>query len=148
MTPLDRKLLTRIQQGFPLEKRPYAKIAEESGISEQFCMERIKALMADGCLRYIKPIFNASSLGYKSVLVGMKVSRSRADDVAKVISDRREVSHNYLRQGELNLWFTFTYESEPEKNTFLSTVRSLDGVEELCEFPSEKTYKIGLKLAV
>jgi hypothetical protein len=48
----------------------------------------------------------------------------------------------------MNLWCTFTYENSSEKDDFLKKLALLPGVKKCREFPSEKTYKIGLMLEV
>jgi DNA-binding Lrp family transcriptional regulator len=144
----DRRLLTRLQHGFPLVKRPFERLGKDLGITEQECMGRTQALLDRGYLRYIKPVVDARASGFASVLVALKVRPRHVDRVAQAVSGKQEVTHNYLRASELNLWFTYTYESDAKKRRFFRDLRHMKGVVELFEFPTEKTYKIGLVLAV
>ena len=138
----------RLQQGFPLVKRPFGRLARELGLSEEECMSRTRRLMEKGYLASIRPVVDAAAAGYKSCLVAMNVEKDSVAAVAEAINKRQEVTHNYLRKAELNLWFTFTYESEQVKEACFSALRRMKGVRGLLELPSEKTYKIGLVLAV
>jgi DNA-binding Lrp family transcriptional regulator len=148
MLPDDRRLLERLQQGFPLVKRPFLVIAEQLGCTEESCLQATQRLIDEGTLRYIKPIINARELGYHSVLVGVKVASTHIEQVAQAVSRRGEVTHNYQRQGPVNLWFTFTAVSPEITAGFLDEVRNMAGVDEVLELPAVKTYKIGLQLEV
>jgi siroheme decarboxylase len=148
MTSLERRLLNEVQKDFPLQVRPFRALGKRLGISEERCIRMLKALSRRGILRAIKPVFAWKKLGFESVLVGMEVDDSSVAAVAAVISRAPGVTHNYLRKGPLNLWFTFTCESKRDASSFVRAVRALPGVKRCREFPSLEIYKIGLVLNV
>ena len=148
MLQIERELLNIVQNDFPLEPRPFAAIATKLGITETECIERLRALSDQGILREIRPVVAWNRVGFTGILIGIEVAPERVDDVAEKINTIRGVTHNYLREGRLNLWCTLTFGDLAEKQRHLSFMRSLDGVVDIREFSSEKTYKIGLVLDV
>jgi DNA-binding Lrp family transcriptional regulator len=145
---LERDLLCSIQHDFPLDRHPFAIIADRLGISEAQCIRLLADLTDRGILREIRPVINWKAAGFTGILIGMQVNETKIDDVASAINTITGVTHNYRREGKLNLWCTLTYENNDEKLRHLAFIRSLEGVVDLKEFVSEKTYKIGLVLDV
>ncbi|MBN1759035.1 MAG: hypothetical protein JW863_11995 [Chitinispirillaceae bacterium] len=146
MNDQERVLLNLVQHEFPLEKQPYASIAARLGITEVECIDLLRELNRQGILREIRPVINWRNAGFTGMLIGMTVDPERVDTVANEINRLPGVTHNYLREGTVNLWCTLTYGSDEEKTRHLTFMRELPGVRELKEFYSEKTYKIGLLL--
>jgi DNA-binding Lrp family transcriptional regulator len=148
MTEIERTLLNIVQTDFPLNARPFKTIAERAGISEEICLSNLKKLADNGILRTIRAVIDWRKTGFSTTLVGVCVTQDKLDTVADEISQLDQVTHNYARAGERNLWFTLIYESEKDKAAVFAKIRGLDGVTDLKEFPAEKTYKIGLVLDV
>ena len=48
---LDKKVISFIQGDLPLDKRPFALVAEKAGISEKEYIERIQNLKKSGIIR-------------------------------------------------------------------------------------------------
>lgn len=148
MTEIKRSLLNLIQHEFPLEPKPFLTLGIRLGISEKKCIDILKQLVDDGILRAIRMVISWNKIGFSTVLVGMKVDPEKIDTVALAISQREEVTHNYIRKGHFNLWFTLIYSIPEQKDKFFDSIRAMNGVDDLREFKAEKTYKIGLVLDV
>jgi DNA-binding Lrp family transcriptional regulator len=148
MTEIERSLLNIIQNRFPLNARPFRSIAEIAGITEEECLTHLRKLAENGILRTIRAVVNWKKAGFSTTLIGVCVRPENLDKVAEQISSYEQVTHNYARAADRNLWFTLIYESEEQKTGLLEKITNLDGVEDLKEFPAEKTYKIGLVLDV
>jgi DNA-binding Lrp family transcriptional regulator len=148
MTEIERTLLNIVQTAFPLNARPFETIAERVGITEDVCLTHLRKLADNGILRTIRAVIDWRKTGFSTTLVGVCVTPHNLDSVANEISRLDQVTHNYARAGERNLWFTLIYESEKEKADVFKRIRGFDGVCDLKEFPAEKTYKIGLVLDV
>lgn len=148
MNSIERELLNLVQREFPLEKQPFAVIASRLGIAERECIAMLKRLHEQGILREIRPVVNWKEVGYSSILIGITVDPEKVDAVALAINTLPGVTHNYLREGSINLWCTLTYDGNAEKQHDVAFMRALPGVVDLKEFASEKTYKIGLVLDV
>jgi hypothetical protein len=61
---LDRRIVLATQGGLPLVPRPYAAVAETSGVAEGLVRERLAAMLADGRIRRIGAVPNHYAIGY------------------------------------------------------------------------------------
>jgi DNA-binding Lrp family transcriptional regulator len=102
----DKKLLNLLQRDFPLEERPFARLAQRLNLSEKDVLQFVTRYKQEGILRQISAIFDTRRLGYQSSLVAMSVSREREDEAAAILNGHPGVSHNYRRNHHFNLWFT------------------------------------------
>lgn len=148
MTETERILLNLVQTSFPLVARPYKLIGEKAGVTEDDCLTNLRRLAESGILRTIRAVIDWKKTGLLTTLVGVCVKNECLDNVASEINRIDQVTHNYARFGERNLWFTLIYESVKEKTDVFERIKGFDGVYDLKEFPAEKTYKIGLVLDV
>ncbi len=148
MDKLEKDLLNLVQNEFPLSVRPFEVIGKKLGISEDQCIEMLKKLSDSGILKAVRAVINWNSIGYSTILIGMKVQPQDVADIAEELEHIDEITHNYSRAGELNLWFTLIYRSVNQKDILLERLRKMHGVMDIKEFPAEKVYKIGLKLDV
>jgi siroheme decarboxylase len=145
---LDRRLLNLMQGKFPVEPRPYARVAELAGIGEDDVMARVQHLLDQRIIRQVTPIFDTRALGYSSMLVAAKVDAENPHRAASVINAHPGVSHNYLRNHEFNLWFTIA--TEPDSKLGLEgTLHALAaeaGAESVRQLPTLKLFKIRMDL--
>lgn len=148
MDNLDRMLLDRIQRSFPLVARPYHHLAGSLGADAQEVMARIGALKGRGLVRQVSAIFNTGALGYRSSLVAMAVEESQLDKAAAAVNAYPGVSHNYLRPGNFNMWFTIAV---PPRDSLEDVVRGLAqeaGGWKTIILPALKKYKLAVVLDV
>src|SRR3989338_8178380 len=103
---LDKKLLNALQLDFPLDEKPYLRVAEKIGTNEGDVLQRVKKLKDEKIIRQISAIFDTRSLGYKSSLVAMRIQKPRLPGAAEFINTHPGVSHNYVRNHDFNLWFS------------------------------------------
>ncbi len=106
MDSTSRLLLDRVQRSFPLVSKPYEALGVGLGIAEGEVRERIGLLKERRQLRQISAIFNTGALGYRSSLVAMAVPDDQLESAAQVVNAYPGVSHNYLRPGTFNMWYT------------------------------------------
>ncbi|HEY2632550.1 MAG TPA: Lrp/AsnC family transcriptional regulator [Solirubrobacteraceae bacterium] len=145
---LDRRLLNLMQGSFPIEPRPYLRVAGLAEIEESEAMARVKRLLEERIIRQVTPIFDTRALGYSSMLVAAKVDAENPHRAAQVINSHPGVSHNYLRNHEFNLWFTIA--TEPDSKLGLEgTLQALAqeaGAESVRQLPTLKLFKIRMDL--
>jgi DNA-binding Lrp family transcriptional regulator len=145
---LDKRLLNLMQGRFPIEARPYARVAELAEVSEEEVMARVQHLLDERIIRQVTPIFDTRALGYSSMLVAAKVDAENPHRAAKIINAHPGVSHNYLRNHEFNLWFTLA--TEPDSKLGLEgTLQALaqeTGAESVRQLPTLKLFKIRMDL--
>lgn len=141
MTEKERLLLQYLQDDFPLAARPFALAGARFGISEDEVLAILARLERRKVIRYLGAIFDPKRLGIHSVLCAADVAPRDVAAVARAISSLREVSHNYLRQGNPNLWFTVSAGSAEKLARTLKDMRALTGGS-LRSFPVIQTFKI------
>jgi DNA-binding Lrp family transcriptional regulator len=145
---LDRRLLNLMQGSFPLEPRPYARVAELAEVSEDEVLARVRQLSDDRIIRQVTPIFDTRALGYSSMLVAAKVDPENPQRAAKVINAHPGVSHNYLRNHEFNLWFTIATEPDSPLGLegTLEVLARESGATSVRQLPTLKLFKIRMDL--
>ncbi|MFW5976621.1 MAG: AsnC family transcriptional regulator [Bacillota bacterium] len=142
MDEIDLEIINIIQEGIPLEARPFQKIGEKLGIKEKEVTERLKKLKNEGLIRRIGGVFDSSSLGYCSTLIGLKIEEDKFYKIVEFINKHPGVTHNYRRDGYLNLWFTLSTIREIDKQLFLDKIKNREGVKLLYELPKKKLFKL------
>jgi len=114
MEALDRAIVNRLQQGFPVSERPYAEVAGELGTTEDELLRRIDVLLANGTLSRFGPMYHAERMGGALTLAAMQVATEDFERVAAQVNNHPEVAHNYARDHAFNMWFVIATET-PEK---------------------------------
>jgi len=144
---LDKELLNIIQLGFPLERAPFKELGSELKIIESEVIDRIKRLMKEGAVRRIGPVINRENSGGVGILAALRVEEERIDEVAEIINGYDEVSHNYLREGPYNIWFTVSAEKLEELDGILDEIEIRTGCTPL-RLPTERVFKIGVRFEI
>jgi DNA-binding Lrp family transcriptional regulator len=137
-----------VQDGFPVTSRPYQILSERLlkeanlTISEDEVFSRVNFLREKGFIRRLGAIFNAGPLGYHSTLCAIKVPEPLLEEIAALINSRPEVTHNYVRDHEYNVWFTFGHDEPRQLEDFLDQLRNVSGLSDVLVLPAKKVYKI------
>ena len=144
----DRELLNLLQGRFPLEPRPFLRVGELAGISEDDVIARTQRLLDERIVRQVTPIFDTRALGYKSMLVAAKIDPEYPHRAAKVVNAHPGVSHNYLRNHDFNLWFTIAVEPDSELGLdgTLEVLAAEAGAESIRQLPTLTLFKIRMDL--
>ena len=144
----DKKLLNLMQGRFPLERRPYAQVAELAGVPEDEVLKRVRHLIEHRIIRQVTPIFDTRALGYQSMLVAAKVDPEYPHRAAKFINTHPGVTHNYLRNHDFNLWFTLATEpgSKLGLDGTLEVMAAKAGAESIRQLPTLRLFKIRMDL--
>jgi len=142
LSPLEKKILDRIQWDFPLSEDPYAEIAAAVGSTSGEVGAAIEHLRQSGVIRRIGGSFAPGRLGYVSVLVAARVEPNHITAAAATVSAFPEVTHNYERDGLYNLWFTVVAESAERIDEILRRVKACNGVLSIHALPALRTFKL------
>lgn len=121
MDGLQKRLLASFQRGVPLTPTPYAKMAEQLGADEEGVLAALAALMQDGVISRIGPVFRTSRIG-AGTLAAMQVPAERLDEVASIVSSFDAVNHNYEREHRFNLWFVVVAADEGQVQATLAEI--------------------------
>ncbi len=144
----DKALLQTLQDDFPLTTRPWDALAERLGTTAEDVMGRIGRLKEEGVIRRIGPVLETDRVGLTArTLVLMKVPPERMEEVAGIVSGFDEVTHNYERDHEYNLWFTLITPSQERLKEALAAIIDATGVSEegVLNLPVTERYKIGVR---
>ncbi len=139
---LEKHLLNDFQHGLPLVSRPYARIAEQLGTSEQAVIETLATLQQQGYVSRVGAVFRANTIG-ASTLAAMAVPEARLEEVAALVNDYTEVNHNYERRHHFNLWFVVTAASQSRLDEVLQEIEQQTGIPVLY-LPMLEDYHIDL----
>jgi siroheme decarboxylase len=142
MDTIDKTILNRIQSDFPIASRPYHVIAQELGFSEDQVIERVKRLKETGIIRRIGGNFVPHKVGFVSTLCAAMVPEEKVDAFACVVNRYTGVTHNYMRENNFNVWFTFIARSMDEIRDNLTQISKETGVETILNLPATKVFKI------
>ena len=102
ITAQERALINAYQRSFPLTPRPFARVGEELGLSEEKVLEMLTDLAVNGVLSRVGAVVAPNRAGV-STLAAMEVPAGRLEDVSTLVSAHKEVNHNYEREHRLNL---------------------------------------------
>lgn len=147
MDEVDKKILHTIQESISLEKKPFKEIGVKLGISESEVLHRLRKMKDEGVVRKIGGILNPKAFGYKSTLLAVECPKHKIDEIAKVVNEYEGVTHNYMRDDELNLWFTLNGKNESELRKTLCELKNKIPYR-MVELPTLKKFKIGVKFAI
>jgi DNA-binding Lrp family transcriptional regulator len=145
---LDRLILNSVQSDFPVAARPYAVLAERLNradglfLTEEEVHARVLALRRNGFIRRLGAVFNAQDLGYRSTLCAARVPVDKLDLFQALADQAPQITHNYLRAGEMNAWFTFTSRGVEELEEFLTRLKEKTGLKEVLVLDAERVFKI------
>jgi DNA-binding Lrp family transcriptional regulator len=139
---IDRTLLNRIQSDFPLVQRPFAAIGEALGIAEDEVIARVQRLKQNDVIRRIGGNFVPDKVGFVSTLCAAQVPPEGIKAFAQAVNRFGGVTHNYLRDHRVNVWFTFIAPSMDEIETHLAAIRRETGVSDIYNLPATQVFKI------
>ncbi|HEY9070694.1 MAG TPA: Lrp/AsnC family transcriptional regulator [Candidatus Ozemobacteraceae bacterium] len=142
MDDKDREIIRILQDGFPLEPEPFKVLGDKLWIDETGVISRLARMMQDESIRYVGPFFDSRKIGYTGALAAMDVPADRVDAVSAILAEYTEITHNYLREGSPNVWFTLIARDEARKNSILEDIKKRGGIAEIRLFPARKLFKV------
>jgi siroheme decarboxylase len=146
MDDIDRTILNILQMDFPLTPAPFDEIGLQVGLAPAEVIERVKRLKDSGVIRQISAIFDSQRLGYTGSLVAAKVDPERLDATAEIVNRSPEVTHNYARDHEYNLWFTVTVPPAKQVEEEVARIASEAEIEDYLVLPAVRVFKISFQL--
>ena len=147
MDAIDRRILDVIQSGFPVAARPYAELGRDLGLTEAETLARVRALKESGVIRRIGANFQSARLGWHSTLCAAKVPPERMEHFVATVNAHPGVTHNYLRDHEFNVWFTFIGEDPETVKQAMADIGAATGVDVLY-LPATRLFKIKVDFAM
>ena len=145
---IDKAIVNRIQSEFPITSRPYLAVANELGLTEKEVLDRVARLRKSGIFRRIGGNFVPGKLGFVSTLCAAKVPADEIDHFARIVNRYPGVTHNYQRDHQYNVWFTFIAPSMDEIEANLKKIAEDSGVTDILNLPATKVFKINAQFDV
>lgn len=142
MDNTDKAILNRIQSHFPVSPQPYRDIANELNLSEDELLLRVQRLKSSGVIRRIGGNFVPGKLGYVSTLCAARVPETDVEAFASVVNGYPGVTHNYVRENDYNVWFTFIAPSMGLIERYLEEISLKTGVSDILNLPATRVFKI------
>lgn len=144
----NKNILNRIQADFPIHPRPYKILAEELGLSENQLIDEIKQMKQKMIIRRIGGNFSPDRLGFYSTLCAARVDADKIELFAATVNMFSGVTHNYQRDHQYNIWFTFIAPSIQEIERNLEIISQKTGVTEILNLPATHVFKIAANFRV
>lgn len=147
MDEIDRAIINRLQESFPICDRPYQVVAEQFGITEQELIRRLEQMLEKKQLSRFGPMYHAERLGGGLSLCAMRIPETDFERVAKQVNAFPEVAHNYARDHELNMWFVLATETAERIDSVLVEIEQATGYT-VYNMPKQEEFFVGLKFTV
>ncbi len=146
MDEKTRKILTELQDGFKLESRPFKRIAQAVGYTEEEVISTIKAACETGIIRRVGLAVRPQKIGYSAnALVAWEVKESQIEEVGTALSEYKEITHCYDRDcppdWEHNLFTMMHANSEEELTNLIEKIKTDFGLTNYKIFKTQKEYK-------
>jgi DNA-binding Lrp family transcriptional regulator len=82
LTELEKKIIASIQEDMPITERPYLRIAQALGISEDNLLESLQSLFNRGIIRRFGATLRHQKTGFTAnAMVAWQVDEDRVEDV-------------------------------------------------------------------
>ncbi|MES3161552.1 MAG: Lrp/AsnC family transcriptional regulator [Halorubrum sp.] len=149
---VDAALIDEYQSDFPVEARPFERVAREIAadtghdVDAADLLDRVRALRDRGVFRRFGAVLNPPVIG-SSTLAAVRAPEDRFDEVADVINGYRQVNHNYRRDHAWNQWFVVTAGSREKRDAILAEIEAETGCQVL-DLPMLTDYYIDLEFPV
>lgn len=147
MDATDKRILDIIQTGFPIAPRPYEAIGREVGLTEAETLARVRALKGKGIIRRIGANFQSGKIGFKSTLCAASAPPEALDAFVAAVNAHPGVTHNYLRDHPINVWFTMIGPSREAIAEALAGITAATGVA-ILNLPADRLFKIRVDFAM
>ena len=143
---LDKRIISHIQGDLPLEQRPFAGMSEDTGLTEEEFVKRVKDLKNRGIIRRFGATLRHQEAGFSSnAMVVWDVPDDRVEETGKKLAQFREVTHCYRRSPQKD-WqynlYSMIHGRNREQCCLIAENMSLStGITEYLLLFSEKEFK-------
>ncbi|MHC5036977.1 MAG: Lrp/AsnC family transcriptional regulator [Planctomycetota bacterium] len=138
----ERRILNAAQGDLSPGKFPFRAWGEEAGVPEGLLLKALRALQKRGIIRRFGGVFDSRKMGWKTTLVGARVSEQTLDAALDRIRALDGATHVYLRNHKINVWFTLAAKSEEEIDEVLGRLKREGLVEAAWSMPARRRFKL------
>ena len=98
LTDLEKRIIASIQEDMAITARPYLKISEKLGISEETLLETLRKLSERGIIRRFGATLRHQKTGFTAnAMAAWQVDEDRIEAVGNKMASFKQVSHCYRR---------------------------------------------------
>jgi len=144
MDAIDRRIINALQDDLPICERPFEVPAARLGVTEDALIERLRGLCGDGTLNRFGPLFNAERMGGSVTLAAMRVPGEDFDAAAEAVNAHPEVSQNYARDDDFNMWFVISAETPERIPAVVAEIEAETGLP-VYDMPKIEEFFVGLR---
>ena len=143
---IDKKIIALLQKDLPLDKKPFALMADQIGITENQFLDRIKSMVKKGIIRRFGATLYHQEAGFSSnAMVAWIVPTNKIDETGRMMSEFREVTHCYHRRPQkdwkYNLYTMIHGDNREGCHEIASRMSQSTGIKEYTLLFSEKEFK-------
>jgi len=138
----DKLILNEIQSNFPITSYPFKELGKRLGMDQEEVLNRVIKLKEKGIIRRIGASFSSKKLLFHSTLCAAKVPEDKLDEFVETVNSYPGVTHNYEREHEYNIWFTFIAKDANTIDSAIEEIKAKTGIHDIINLPSLKTFKI------
>ena len=145
LSSLDKRILNRLQDDIPFVERTWQAIAGQLKIEEDILLMRIAFFKKKGIIRRISAVFAPRKINFASTLIAVKTSSNNINKVARKINFYPEVTHNYRRAAQFNIWFALVAKNKKRITQIITELKKDKDIKQILEFPAVRIFKINVK---
>lgn len=142
---IDRNILNRLQDGFPLTSRPFDDAAAHLGLTGSELIDRLARLRQIGAITRFGPFYDAAAMGGAFCLCALSAPDADFDRIADLVNAHPEVAHNYARDHELNMWFVLATDMPDGIARTAARIEAETGLK-VWQFPKLEEFFIGFRV--
>ncbi|CAM2059696.1 hypothetical protein DSUL_40060 [Desulfovibrionales bacterium] len=107
----------------------------------------MRLLTEKGIIRRLGASFQSRNLGWHSTLCAAQVPESKLEIFTTTVNKLPGVTHNYVRENEHNVWFTYIGSSW---ETICSTLDRITTITDISirNLPAEKIFKVNVNFQI
>ena len=144
-TEKERKIAKHIQGDISLEKRPFKRIGEETGLNEEEVIGTINDLKKKEIIRKFGAILRHQRAGIvKNAMVIWAVPEEKCEAVGNILTSLREITHCYERvppfEGEYNL-FAMMHFKDDDPERLIQEISLRTGIKDYIILETEEEFK-------
>ena len=145
LTEIEKTVAKHIQGDISLEKRPFKRIGEETGLNEEEVIGTINDLKKKEIIRKFGAILRHQRAGIvKNAMVIWAVPEEKCEAIGNTLTSLREITHCYERtppfEGKYNL-FAMMHFKDDDPERLIQEISLRTGIKDYIVLETEEEFK-------
>jgi siroheme decarboxylase len=143
---LDQKIISALQGDLPLTEKPFASLAEETGLTEDKLLKRIQSYLKSGKMRRLGAILRHNQAGFTAnAMCCWSVPEQIVEEVGNIMKTFSEASHVFQRltypDWPYNIYTMLHGQSEQELVETAEKISNRTGISDYLMLKSIREFK-------